>query len=52
VNDAVLYRISQSVLRGEFAWLEQGIVPPGARPAASVAAKRAERPEPVGAGRA
>jgi alkylation response protein AidB-like acyl-CoA dehydrogenase len=51
VNDAALYRISQSVLKGEFAWLEQGIVPPGARPAASVSAKRAERPEPVGAGR-
>lgn len=51
VNDAALYRISQSVLKGEFAWLEQGIVPPGTRPAASVSAKRTERPEPVGAGR-
>jgi hypothetical protein len=25
-NDAALYRISQGVLRGEFTWLEEGIV--------------------------
>jgi alkylation response protein AidB-like acyl-CoA dehydrogenase len=51
VNDAALYRISQSVLKGDYAWLEQGIVPASTRPAASASPKRAERPEPVGAGR-
>jgi len=26
VNDAAIYRVSQQVLRGEFEWLERGII--------------------------
>ncbi|MDQ2767253.1 MAG: acyl-CoA dehydrogenase family protein [Gemmatimonadota bacterium] len=49
VNDAAIYRVSQQVLRGEFEWLERGIIdapepePSGLAPDET----RAERPEPA-----
>ena len=49
VNDAAIYRVSQQVLRGEFEWLERGIIdapepePSGMAPEET----RAERPEPA-----
>ena len=43
-NDAALYKISQSVLKGEFTWLEQGIVTESTKPAG----KKVERGELVG----
>jgi alkylation response protein AidB-like acyl-CoA dehydrogenase len=49
VNDAAIYRVAQQVLKGEFEWLERGIIdapepePSGMAPEA----KRAERPEPA-----
>jgi hypothetical protein len=49
VNDAAIYRVSQQVLKGEFEWLERGIIdapepePSGMAPDG----KRAERPEPA-----
>ncbi len=53
-NDVTVYRLAQEVLRGEHAWLEQGIVgmtPDAPAPAASrePAVSRAER-EPAGVG--
>jgi alkylation response protein AidB-like acyl-CoA dehydrogenase len=49
VNDAAIYRVSQQVLKGEFEWLERGIIdapepePSGMAPEQ----KSAERPEPA-----
>jgi len=49
VNDAAIYRVSQQVLRGEFEWLERGIIdapepePSGMAPEE----KRTERAEPA-----
>jgi hypothetical protein len=49
VNDAAIYRVSQQVLKGEFEWLERGIIdapepePSGMAPEGT----RAERPEPA-----
>jgi alkylation response protein AidB-like acyl-CoA dehydrogenase len=49
VNDAAIYRVSQQVLRGEFEWLERGIIdapepePSGMAPEQ----KREKRPEPA-----
>jgi alkylation response protein AidB-like acyl-CoA dehydrogenase len=49
VNDAAIYRVSQQVLKGEFEWLERGIIDspepePSGLPAET---KRAERAEPA-----
>jgi hypothetical protein len=49
VNDAAIYRVSQQVLKGEFEWLERGIVDPP-EPAPSGMAeeqKPSTRPEPA-----
>jgi len=49
VNDAAIYRVSQQVLKGEFEWLEHGIIdapepePSGMAPEQ----KREKRPEPA-----
>jgi len=49
VNDAAIYRVSQQVLKGEFEWLERGIIdapepePSGMAPEQ----KREKRPEPA-----
>jgi alkylation response protein AidB-like acyl-CoA dehydrogenase len=48
VNDAAIYRVSQQVLRGEFEWLERGIIdapepaPSGMAPEENRAARREE----------
>ena len=41
-NDTVHYRLAQEVLRGEHAWLEEGIM----APPSSLAATDQEQPEP------
>ncbi|HEX6533935.1 MAG TPA: acyl-CoA dehydrogenase family protein, partial [Gemmatimonadaceae bacterium] len=58
-NDPALYRLSQSVLRGEYAWLESGIVPlavrgeegaePAGRPAAAPDGRESRAAERVSA---
>ena len=49
VNDAALYRVSQQVLKGEFEWLERGIIDAPVPEPSGMAreAKQAERPEPA-----
>jgi alkylation response protein AidB-like acyl-CoA dehydrogenase len=48
-NDLAIYRVSQQVLRGEFEWLERGIIdaPEPAPSGLSAEAKSATRPEPA-----
>ncbi len=49
VNDAAIYRVSQQVLRGEFEWLERGIIEaPDTEPSGGTTAPvSAARPEPA-----
>jgi alkylation response protein AidB-like acyl-CoA dehydrogenase len=48
VNDAAIYRVSQQVLRGEFEWLERGIIEaPEPAPSGMSAEAESERPEPA-----
>ena len=48
VNDAAIYRVSQQVLRGEFEWLERGIIDsPEPAPSGMSTESRSERPEPA-----
>ena len=55
-NDSAIYRVSQHVLAGEHAWLEQGIIGMMPQPAAPVpgaatsGAARHPRPEEAGVG--
>jgi len=47
-NDAAIYRVSQQVLRGEYEWLERGIIDaPEPAPSGMSAEARSERPEPA-----
>ena len=47
-NDAAIYRVSQQVLRGEFEWLERGIIDaPEPEPSGMATEKQSERPEPA-----
>ena len=49
VNDAAIYRVSQQVLKGEYEWLERGIIDAPEPAPSGMAAddKRVERPEPA-----
>ena len=48
VNDAAIYRVSQQVLRGEFEWLERGIIDaPEPEPSGMAPEETSERPEPA-----
>ncbi|MEO6211856.1 MAG: acyl-CoA dehydrogenase family protein [Gemmatimonadaceae bacterium] len=48
VNDAAIYRVSQQVLKGEYEWLERGIIDaPEPSPSGMAAEKESERPEPA-----
>jgi len=47
-HDAKMYRLAQSVMKGEHAWLEQGIVDDVEIAAKTVPAPRVERREPAG----
>ncbi|MEP7086572.1 MAG: acyl-CoA dehydrogenase family protein [Gemmatimonadota bacterium] len=48
VNDAAIYRVSQQVLKGEFEWLERGIIDaPEPAPSGLSAEEKSERPEPA-----
>jgi hypothetical protein len=49
VNDAALYRVSQQVLKGEFEWLERGIIdaPEPAPSGMASEQKPSTRPEPA-----
>ncbi|MBA2686100.1 MAG: acyl-CoA dehydrogenase family protein [Gemmatimonadaceae bacterium] len=48
VNDAAIYRVSQQVLKGEFEWLERGIIDaPEPAPSGLPAEEKSERPEPA-----
>ena len=47
-NDAEIYRVSQQVLRGEYEWLERGIIEaPEPAPSGMSAEAKRERPEPA-----
>jgi hypothetical protein len=47
-NDAAIYRVSQQVLRGEYEWLERGIIEaPEPAPSGMSAEAESERPEPA-----
>jgi len=47
-NDAAIYRVSQQVLRGEYEWLERGIIDaPEPAPSGMSAEAESERPEPA-----
>ena len=47
-NDAAIYRVSQQVLKGEFEWLERGIIDaPEPEPSGMATEKQRERPEPA-----
>ena len=47
-NDAEIYRVSQQVLRGEYEWLERGIIEaPEPAPSGMSAEAKSERPEPA-----
>ncbi len=46
-NDGALYKISQQVLKGEFTWLEQGIIGMAEPEPSGGVPKRAARPEPA-----
>jgi len=48
VNDAAIYRVSQQVLKGEYEWLERGIIEaPEPAPSGMSAEAESERPEPA-----
>src|SRR6476646_7181348 len=48
VNDAAIYRVSQQLLRGEYEWLEHGIIEaPEPAPSGMSAEAASERPEPA-----
>ncbi len=49
VNDAALYRVAQQVLKGEFEWLERGIIDaPEPEPSGTASEQRqSSRPEPA-----
>ncbi|MDQ2929802.1 MAG: acyl-CoA dehydrogenase family protein [Gemmatimonadota bacterium] len=48
VNDAAIYRVSQQVLKGEYEWLEHGIIDaPEPSPSGMAAERESERPEPA-----
>jgi hypothetical protein len=49
VNDAALYRVSQQVLKGEFEWLERGIIDAPEPEPSGMASEQKEstRPEPA-----
>jgi alkylation response protein AidB-like acyl-CoA dehydrogenase len=49
VNDAAIYRVSQQVLRGEFEWLERGIIdsPEPAPSGLAMDEERLAKPEPA-----
>ena len=50
-NDAAIYRVSQQVLRGEFEWLERGIIDaPEPAPSGMAEETKSERPEPAAVG--
>ena len=47
-NDAAIYRVSQQVLKGEFEWLERGIIDaPEPAPSGMAEEAKSERPEPA-----
>jgi len=50
-NDAAIYRVSQQVLKGEFEWLERGIIDaPEPAPSGMAEEAKSERPEPAAVG--
>jgi alkylation response protein AidB-like acyl-CoA dehydrogenase len=47
-NDAAIYRVAQQVLKGEYEWLERGIIDaPEPEPSGMPAEPKRERPEPA-----
>ena len=47
-NDAAIYRVSQQVLKGEYEWLERGIIhTPEPAPSGMASDQKATRPEPA-----